>query len=90
MPYDSLKNINPALKGIDPPITLGQANEIAKEADAIEKDGKNGWAISIANFKKRHEIVDGHWVKKIKNGYSLWGETKKELNNIYLWDGEHE
>ena len=46
MPYDSLKNINPALKGIDPPITLGQANEIAKQADAIGAD-KNGQPFSV-------------------------------------------
>jgi hypothetical protein len=67
MPYGSLKDVNPALKGIDPPITLGQANEIAKAADAIGSDEKkNGWAIAIANFKKNHKVEDGHWVKKEK------------------------
>ena len=63
--YKSLKDINPSLKGIDPPITLGQANSIAKQADAIGSDDKkNGWAIAISSFKKTHKVENGHWVKK--------------------------
>jgi hypothetical protein len=68
MPYKKLEDINPALKGIEPSITLGQANEIAKQADAIGVDeDKNGWAIAIANFKKTHEVIDDKWVKKDKD-----------------------
>jgi hypothetical protein len=64
-PYTSLKDANPALKGIDPPISLEQANAIARQADAIGSDKeKNGWAIAISNFKKTHTIKDGKWVKK--------------------------
>ena len=64
-PYKSLKDVNPALKGIDPPISLAQANAIAKQADAIGTDEKkNGWAISIASFKKTHKVENGRWVKK--------------------------
>ena len=63
MPYSKLSEINPSLKGIEPPISLGQANEIAKQADAIGAD-KGGWPEAIASFKKRYEVKDGHWVKK--------------------------
>ena len=39
-PYKSISEVNPALKGIDPPITLGQANEISRQADSIGSDDK--------------------------------------------------
>ena len=66
-PYKSMKDVNPALKGIDPPISLAQANAIAKAADAIGTDqSKNGWAIAIAQFKKNHKVENGHWVAKEK------------------------
>ena len=71
MPYKNLGEINDALKGIDPPITLGQANSIASQADAIGVDeDKNGWAIAIANFKKTHMVIDGQWVKKEEDDFS--------------------
>lgn len=64
-PYKSLEDINSALKGISPPISLSQANEIASQADSIgEDENKSGWAIAISNFKKTHEVKDGRWVKK--------------------------
>jgi hypothetical protein len=68
MPYKTLKDANAALRGIDPPVSLAQANEIARAADAIGTDEeKNGWAISISNFKKTHEVnSDNKWVKKEK------------------------
>jgi hypothetical protein len=67
MPYKKVEDMNPALKGIDPPISLAQGNAIAKQADAIGADKeKNGWAIAIASFKKSHEVEDGKWVKKEK------------------------
>jgi hypothetical protein len=57
--------MNPALKGISPPITVSQGNEIARQADGIGNDDKkNGWAIAIANFKKTHVVKDGKWVKR--------------------------
>jgi hypothetical protein len=65
MPYEKIGDINPALKGITPPISLGQANAIAKQADAIGTDEKkNGWAIAISSFKKTHTVKDGKWVAK--------------------------
>jgi hypothetical protein len=66
-PYESLKDISPSLKGIDPPISLTQANQIARQADAIGED-KGGWGIAISSFKKSHKVEDGHWVKKENMG----------------------
>jgi len=67
MPYKSMKEVNPSLKGIEPPVTLAQANIIASWADAIEK-GENPpdapWAVAIANFKKAYEVKNGKWVKR--------------------------
>ena len=86
-PYKSLKDINPALAGIDPPITLGQANAIARQADAIGSDDeKNGWAIAISKFKRSHKVVDGRWVKKNKMSYdfSLNSAQILEVLNAYL------
>lgn len=76
-PYKSLEEINPALKGITPPITLAQANMIAKQADAIGTDGKtNGWAVAISSFKKTHMVKDGRWVRKTQ---SMSEETIEEI-----------
>ena len=82
MPYKNIADVNPALKGIDPPITVGQANEIAKQADAIGVDEKkNGWAIAISAFRKSHTVKDGKWVKKenMEENLSLIGE-KEEMS----------
>lgn len=62
-PYTATKDANPALRGVEPPLSLGQMNEISRVADGIGAD-KNGWPIAIGNFKKSHKVVDGHWVKK--------------------------
>jgi len=63
--YKSLKEANSAIRGIEPPVTLAQANSIARQAEAIGVDGeKNGWAIAISNFKKTHIVKNGKWIKK--------------------------
>ena len=64
MPYENIGQINPALKGITPALSLGQANEIAKQADAI--GGDYGWPTAIKSWKSRHTVKDGHWVEKDK------------------------
>lgn len=65
MPYQSLKDANPAIKGIDPPVSLAQANAIAKQADAVGTSDKvNGWAVAISSFKKTHMVKEGHWIAK--------------------------
>ena len=79
-PYKKISDINPALKGIDPPITLAQANEIASQADAIGVDKKkNGWAIAIANFKKTHHVENGKWVKNKEQKMEKEQEDKSDL-----------
>jgi len=83
MPYGSLKDVNPALKGIEPPVSLGQANEIAKQADAIGSDEKkNGWSIAISQFKKNHKVEDGHWVKKEEKMAEEENKPEKEEMSV--------
>jgi len=67
MPYSRLSEINPALRGIEPPITLAQANLIAKWADAMEEaeDGpESPWAAAIAQFKRLYRVEGNRWVKR--------------------------
>lgn len=67
MPYQEWKEINPALKGIRPKVSLEQANLIAKWADAMEKveDGpKNPWAVAILQFKKSYTVRSGKWIER--------------------------
>ena len=77
MPYTSMEAVNPAVRGIKPPVTLAQANLIAKWADAMEQgddDGpKSPWAVAIAQFKRLYQVQAGKWVKKKK------GESEKEF-----------
>lgn len=80
-PYTSAEDMNPALKGIDPPVTLAQGNAIAKQADAIGAD-KGGWGMAIKHFHDSHIVKDGHWVEKDNNGgkekMSMKDEKDKE------------
>lgn len=77
-PYDSLKDANPAIRGIDPPVSLAQANAIARQAEAIGNDDEvNGWAVAISSFKKTHTVKDGKWVKKETEMEDL--EKKEEM-----------
>ena len=78
-PYKSITDANAALRGIDPPITVEQANQIAKQAESIGVDEKkNGWAIAISSFKKSHKVEDGKWVKKDKEKSSMSVKTDEE------------
>lgn len=63
MPYAKMSDVNPAIKGIKPPVTLAQANKIAEWADKIE-GADNPWAVAISQFKKLYEKKDDGWVKK--------------------------
>lgn len=79
MPYNSMEDANPALKGIKPPVTLAQANQIAAVADSVT-GVDSPWAVAISQFKKAHVVKDGKWVKK--DG-STWGGSKKSfLDNV--------
>lgn len=69
MPYTKMSQANKAIRGIDPPVSLAQANEIAERADAIEQEGKakSPWAVAIWYFKnKSHKVSDDGegWVKR--------------------------
>jgi len=97
VPYASIKDINPSLKGLKPKISLAQANLIAKWADAMER-AENGpespWAAAIAQFKKLYQVQGGKWVKrKVKEssmayrGYFTSGSATVEVRAIEL-DGE--
>ena len=68
MPYDTLSQANAAIRGIDPPVTLEQADAIAAMADALEAEGvEQAWAIAIKRFKDSHEAREGRWVKREAN-----------------------
>lgn len=64
MPYTGWEDVNPAIKGIKPPVTLAQANMIARWADSIEEKGEmdSPWAGAIALFKRTHHVEGGKWV----------------------------
>lgn len=77
MPYDKLGDAPASLKGIEPAITLAQANEIARCADAIESDDvESPWAVCIDQFRtETHRVENGKWVRKGKK------ERKIEMIN---------
>lgn len=62
MPYTSMDEVPPSLKGIEPPINLAQANFIAGVADEI--GGDNAWPQAITRFKELYEETETGWVKK--------------------------
>ncbi len=83
VPYQSLKDANPSIKGIDPAVTLAQANEIAKQAESIGVDeDKNGWAIAISNFKKTHKVEDEKWVSKEKMSEEIYETESSDDKNL--------
>lgn len=84
-PYKSKTDINPALKGITPPISLGQANAIARQADSIGSDKeKNGWAIAISSFKKTHHVENGKWVKN--EGSTAKAAEDEDISDLKDWE----
>lgn len=62
--WSDIEDIPPALKGLG--VSLEQANQIARIAEASGEGGKENWAIGISTFKKGHVKKDGHWVKREK------------------------
>jgi hypothetical protein len=84
-PYKSKTDMNPALKGIEPPISLAQANAIAAQADSIGSDEKkNGWAIAISSFKKTHHVEDGKWVKN--KGSTAKASEDSDNSDLKDWE----
>lgn len=83
MPYKSMEEVNPALKGIDPTPSLPQCNLIAKWAEGIERAGtaESAWAAAIAMFKRKYHVEGGHWVpNKAENADA----SAMELNMLRL------
>ena len=64
MPYATWDDVNPAVKGIKPKVTLAMANHIADVADGITaaKSAENPWAAAIAAFKREYKVMGGRWV----------------------------
>jgi hypothetical protein len=87
MPYGSLKDINPALKGLNSQasMTLAQANAIAKQADAVGAD-KGGWGIAIKHFKDTHTIENGKWVEKNTNKMEMSMPNEEEKDTAVVVD----
>lgn len=53
------------LRGV--PLTLAQANWIARCADGLVSEGtprSTAWAICVDSFKKQHVVRKGAWVKR--------------------------
>lgn len=48
----------------DVPLSLEQANFLARVATASGEDGKENWAIAYTQFKKSYEKKDDKWVKR--------------------------
>jgi phage I-like protein len=89
MPYGEWDEVNEAIRGIEPRVSLEQANVIAGWADAMEEaeDGpENPWAAAIARFKDLYEVEDGRWVKKSLGQDAEAGEFL--FAEAYLQEGE--
>lgn len=93
MPYSKLSEANPAVKGIKPKVTLGQANVISKWADAMgeAEDGpESPWAAAIAQFKKLYKKSGGGWMKKAAaNALQFASNQTAEVRHEMIGDTEY-
>lgn len=94
MPYTAWDQVNPAIKGIKPRLTLAMANHIAAMADAIAKGDNppdSPWAVAIATFYQEYKRSGGRWVRRfeevIRNIGGKWylytADGKKRLGGPY-------
>lgn len=83
MPYKSMKDVNPAIRGIKPQPTLAQANLIASWADSIKdrRGDVNPWRVAIALFRRQYHREKDKWVKN-KDGSSKTGLADEVLDLI--------
>jgi len=91
MPYTKMSQVNKAVRGIDPPVTLAQANEIAERADALEQEGKvdSPWAVAIWYFQnKSHKVSDDSkgWVKRESTKESPSKEEQEAMVGVHEID----
>ncbi len=86
MPYAKLKDANPSILGIKPPVTLAQANAIAKHADGLaahKNSIKSPWGTAISSFKKSHIVKDGKsWVKREAKEFAEAATIKKRAQRL--------
>jgi hypothetical protein len=77
VPYAKWGDVNPALRGIKPQVTLAMANHIASVADGItaSKSAENPWAAAIATFKREYKVMGGRWVKRTPAASKETGEA---------------
>jgi hypothetical protein len=67
MPYKRMGDVNRAVLGVRPRVSLAQANLIAEWADAIAGENPDGaWPIAIAQFKRKYTVRGGEWVERAK------------------------
>lgn len=91
MPYKSLKDANPAIRGITPPVTLAQANTIAEWADAMEQSNdppESPWGAAISQFKKLYFVKDGAWHQRAEAGELGEAATTKTAAQRLMRDCE--
>lgn len=68
-PWSSMSDVPANIKKIDgTPLTLAQANFVARVAQGSGENGKENWAIAISQFKKSYKKVGDGWVEKEKEG----------------------
>ena len=78
MPYAKMSEVNPSIRGVDPKVTLAQANYMATLADSMG-DYEHAWPTAISVFKDQYEVEDDKWVKRKSCGST--GSLVKELSN---------
>lgn len=94
MPYASMTQVPPDIRGIQPPVTLSHANMIAAWAAALTQapDGPdNPWPAALANFKQAYVVQDGQWVPQtaghvmLSFASSLADGTCADVADGYVW-----
>lgn len=97
MPYKSIeeaKKAGASTRLDDVPLSLGQINEIARVADALEQEGAvdEPFAVATAQFKKGRTIQDGRWARKKKvvemAAGSFENNSEKEVEPIPDIEGQ--
>ena len=68
--WASLSDVPDNLKQIDDtPVSLSQANFIARVAEASGEGSDENWGVAISSFKQAYKKQDDKWVKKTKELY---------------------
>lgn len=65
-------------------VSLEQANQIARIAEASAEEGEENWAVAISQFKKNYIQKGDHWVKREKEE----GKVSKDKANYREASGD--